>query len=775
MADKKSLSPTNSSKSLQTPMLEPGQTIYSFNGFELDVRRRLLFRNGQPVQISSKAFEVLLALLENHDRELSKDELMERVWRYQIVEDANLTVAISQLRKALGEKANENRYIVTIPGRGYRFVGELETGDGLIVAQHTVSEIVIEDEIEPERSSIIAPLPANANAGLQARLNASAANAELALPAAVSTRKKIPGPMILLFGIGMICLVLATILGLWFYNSRRNRLARTASPAFSQINTRQLTTNGKVSWALISPNGSFYVYTQPEKGDSKYSLWLGQINGRNDVQLRPPEEIFFSGMAFSSDSKTLYYATSPRRNTPSTLYRIPVLGGVPEQILSRVGRFYSLSPDDKQIAFFRADDVSSALVIANLDGSGERTVITRPAADQFSTNAPSWSPDGSLLAVAAVTEHQQEEFFIVQVGDGQMRRLTSFNWRDIVNLVWQRDGGGLIAVAKESGAVWNQLWQISYPTGEVRRISRDVDTYGSALSLSTDSNLLLALQERVLSNIWVAPADRAQQARQITFGSIGAVYGWNGMDWTPEGRIIFTGAKDSGRVIYSARADGSELKQITPAGFIDERPCVTADGRFIVFQSNRGGDGEIWRANSDGTDLRQLTHGGRNTVPHVSPDAQWVVYGSVRENKSAVWRVPLAGGEPVRLTDRESAYPRISPDGRVLACTYLDGNDSRPQIALIPIEGGAPLKLFDVARSASFWDGIRWTPDGQAICYLDWTGRIWKQKISGGEPSLLEAFREDELKSYSWSADGKQFAFAAGTANRDAVLISNRH
>ena len=754
-------------------MLDPGQMTYSFNGFQLDARRRLLLRRGRPVQISSKGFEVLLALVENHERELSKDELMERVWRDQIVEDANLTVAISQVRKALGEKANENRFIVTIPGRGYRFVGELERGDGIIVAQHTVSEIVIEDEIEPDPSSIISR--ATMSAGRQALLSDPASNAGLSFPAAVSTQKKISRPMILVLGIGVICLLLATILVLWFYNSRRNRLARTASPPFTQTNTRQLTTNGKVSWALISPNGNFYVYTQPDKGESKYSLWLGQIDGRNDVQLRPPEEIFFSGMAFSSDSKTLYYATSPRRNTPGTLYRIPVLGGVPEQILSRVGRFYWLSPDDKQIAFFRTDDVSSALVIANLDGTGERTIVTRPAGEQFSSNAPSWSPDGSLLAVAAVSDHRQEEVFIVQVADGQIRRLTSLNWRDIVNLVWQRDGGGLIAVAKESGASFNQIWQIDYPTGEVRRISRDVDTYGSPLSLSTDSNLLLAVQERVASNIWVAPADKPQQARQVTFGSIGAAYGWNGLDWSSDGRIIFAGAKDLGRVIYSARADGSDLRQITPAGFIDERPCVTADGRSIVFQSNRSGDVEIWRANIDGTDLRQLTHGGRNFIPHVSPDGQWAVFGSVRDNKSAVWRVPLGGGEPVRLTEGESAYPRVSPDGRVFACTYLTGSDSRPQIALMSIQGGAPLRLFEVPRTASFWDGIRWTPDGQAICYLDWTGRIWKQKIAGGAPSLLEAFREDELKSYSWSADGKQFAFSAGSANRDAVLISNRH
>jgi DNA-binding winged helix-turn-helix (wHTH) protein/TolB-like protein/tetratricopeptide (TPR) repeat protein len=127
-------------------MLEPERMIYTFDGFQLDARKRLLLRDGKPVQLKSKVFDLLLALVESGGREISKEELMERVWAGQIVEDANLTVTMSLLRKALGEKANEHRFIVTIPGRGYRFVGESQIAEGLIVEQHTVSQIVIDEE-----------------------------------------------------------------------------------------------------------------------------------------------------------------------------------------------------------------------------------------------------------------------------------------------------------------------------------------------------------------------------------------------------------------------------------------------------------------------------------------------------------------------------------------------------------------------------------------------------------------------------------------------------
>jgi Tol biopolymer transport system component/DNA-binding winged helix-turn-helix (wHTH) protein len=761
-------------------MSERNRTNYAFDHFQIDAQKRLLLCDGQPVQLTSKAFDLLIALIESGGREITKGELFERVWPNQMIEDANLTVTMSHLRKALGEKAGERRFIVTIPGRGYRFIAELQSREGFIIERHSVSQIVIEEETENERESAFAHI---AETKMLLQENGFASNADVAL-AAVSAVKAFPEPKIKSFrgrrftlflsGALILVLLLAGGFALWRYKSQQNNQSRSARIPFSQMTIKQLTAKGNINWAIISPNGKFYAYTLNDKGDFKISLWLAQIEDSNEIQIRPPEEALYRGLAFSSDSKTLYFSLNAKdQSEQGALYRMPVLGGAAEKILSDVGAFLSLSPDDRQIAFFRAneDKNSSSLVIVNLDGTGEREALSRPLDRAFSSNAPAWSPDGSMLAVGALDEQKREEVFIVQVQDGAIKQLTALAWRDIVNLVWQRDGQGLIAVAKEKGATDNQLWQIDYPSGDARRISLDVDTYGFPLSLSADSNLLLATQGRTESNIWVAPADNLAQARQVTFSSIGADYGWYGLDWSPDGKILFTGTKDQSRVIYEMDPDGGNLKQITPAGFNDQKMSVTADGRFIVFQSNRSRNTEIWRANSDGSDLKQLTTGGGNSSPDTTPDGRWVVYVSVRESKSSIWRIPLTGGEPLRVTDKDSFTPRVSPDGKLIACAYKAAESGPWQIALVPIEGGAPVKLFDLPRSANL--SLRWTPDGKVVCYRDWVNGIWKQDVNGGPPQRLPGLPEDAVLPFGWSRDGKLFAFTRGRTISDAVLIKN--
>jgi len=131
-------------------MSEETRPIYSFDGFIVDPTRRLLLRDGNPIQLTAKAFDLLLALVESSGLELSKEELMQRVWANQIVEDANLTVTMANLRKALGEKASEHRFIVTIPGKGYRFVAEMverSPQSELIVETTTKAEVTVEEEI----------------------------------------------------------------------------------------------------------------------------------------------------------------------------------------------------------------------------------------------------------------------------------------------------------------------------------------------------------------------------------------------------------------------------------------------------------------------------------------------------------------------------------------------------------------------------------------------------------------------------------------------------
>src|SRR5262252_5454909 len=108
--------------------------IYEFGEFQIDKGRRLLRRlDGTPVPLTPRVFETLLYMVEHHDAVLDKERIMEAVWPDSIVEENNLAQAISKLRQVLGETPGSHSYIVTVPGRGYRFVAK--------VTQHSTDKI----------------------------------------------------------------------------------------------------------------------------------------------------------------------------------------------------------------------------------------------------------------------------------------------------------------------------------------------------------------------------------------------------------------------------------------------------------------------------------------------------------------------------------------------------------------------------------------------------------------------------------------------------------
>src|SRR5436309_3214420 len=121
--------------------------FYEFDNFRLDTGERQLLHDGQPITLPSKAFDLLLALVENSGRLVEKEEIYNRVWGDQVVEESNLTVQISAIRKALGERTQNPRYIVTVPGYGYRFVGDVvipAEDREVVIETQTLSHIVIE-------------------------------------------------------------------------------------------------------------------------------------------------------------------------------------------------------------------------------------------------------------------------------------------------------------------------------------------------------------------------------------------------------------------------------------------------------------------------------------------------------------------------------------------------------------------------------------------------------------------------------------------------------
>src|SRR5215468_4287039 len=144
-------------------MPQRSRHFYEFGPFRLDPKKHRLVRDGELVHLPPKSIEALIVLVQNAGTLLEREALMQAVWADTFVEDANLTVAISQLRKALGQNGETAEYIETIPRVGYRFVADVreafEEPRPLIIERHTQSRTVIEEEEFPQADSGIASAP----------------------------------------------------------------------------------------------------------------------------------------------------------------------------------------------------------------------------------------------------------------------------------------------------------------------------------------------------------------------------------------------------------------------------------------------------------------------------------------------------------------------------------------------------------------------------------------------------------------------------------------
>src|SRR5580765_6689057 len=138
-------------------MTPPTRLIYEFDDFQLEPERRKLMRRGEIVPLPGKAFEMLLVLSSNRGRLLTKDELFQLVWPGQIVEESNLTVNMSAIRRALGERAGDPHYITTVSGRGYRFSGDVRqfAGDALTIERESFARLTVEQEVTEVTASAV--------------------------------------------------------------------------------------------------------------------------------------------------------------------------------------------------------------------------------------------------------------------------------------------------------------------------------------------------------------------------------------------------------------------------------------------------------------------------------------------------------------------------------------------------------------------------------------------------------------------------------------------
>ena len=733
-------------------MSEPRKNVFCFGEFELDADRRLLLRDGETVPLKAKAFDLLLALVENRGEILSKNQLLDMVWENQFVEENNLTVHVAALRKVLGEKKNEHRYIVTVPGKGYRFVGDLSQPSNMdvIVESRSVARIVVEEEISETDDQ--AP-------NYVRRLSA------------VADRYALAG---IISGV-----LLLTVAGAgWFYGSRAAVDEKTSANTAPRFSARVLTTavGGVPERVAISPDGKTIAFVERRRG--RQALRLGEIETNNSVEIIPFQERIYRHLAFTPDGKNLYFTARDANHFDPALMRVSILGGAAKDLAPKVSSTFTFSPDGKFVAFLRNDPVAmrSALVISDSEtGLNERELWVPELPSDVIGAGVAWSPDGRSIVFASSVEGGSR-LNAVDVADNSVRPIGATIPNRIVNITWMPDGSGLVINRNtEPQPNDGHIWFVPYPAGESVLLTDEILTYSFA-SLSTSSDKKIAIiQTRSDPRIAVSKESSMLGSELVLAGSRSRGEGMNGITTAPDGKILFTAVVNDSRTIWEMNPDGSEQRQLTShqKRSLDAQISVTPDNRFIIFESERTGSLEVWRANRDGSDAKPLTNGGHNSQPAVAPDGSWLVYTSLREGQFRLRRIAIDGGEPAAIAGAVGVWPDISPDGKLVA--YVHGGSARDpsrELRVIPIDGGSAVFSFKVPLSGVLYNRLRWWPDGSAIFYKDNSQGLWRQDLSGAMP--IEIPSEDDLRifHFAFSGDGS-IVYSGGTQMREIVILES--
>jgi Tol biopolymer transport system component len=572
----------------------------------------------------------------------------------------------------------------------------------------------------------------------------------------------------------VVLILLAAVAGISysFLVDRNNETGKPNQRDVPELKMQPLIASGNIREAAISPDGKFLAYTEDINGEA--AVWTKQISTNSNVQIAPPTKLDYFALRFSPNGDYVYYGIW--EVGAGNIYRVPTLGGPPLKVASQAFGQISFSPDGKQFVFERYDDekiVQSTLIIANADGSGERELATRTGHQYFSSPSGSWSPDGKFIAISVGddTQEHQQVFATVDVSTGEVKEFGKQRFDAISHSVWFNGQSELIFAASEIGNnTPRQLWSISYPDGEARQLAHDLSGY-QYLSVTSDASSLVAVRRESFANISFSKTGDFKNSEQISRGKNEGSWG---MTMAPDGRIVYVSNISGATEVWIMNNDGTGARQLTNDGVSKYTPTVTSDGKFIVFISEKGGR-KLWRMNMDGSQLTALTNGPDDGDPRTTPDGKSVIYDGYVNGKRVLLRVPIEGGEPQQLTDFVSFEPDPSPDGKYIACFYIDQTVKKIVLGVIPAEGGAIVKTFDVPQSVATDNSPMWTPDGKGITYIDWTGEVsnlYVQPFDGGLAKPLTNYKKEHIYRREWSRDGKQLAIVLGTETSDAVMFT---
>ena len=516
----------------------------------------------------------------------------------------------------------------------------------------------------------------------------------------------------------------------------------------------------------LSADGRYLAHTTSSSGLT--SISVRQLSTGSEVQVVPPRKERLGPIRFSRDGEfVLFLATSPDGGRATTLERVPTLGGPSRKLASDVGDVFNLTRDGKSVDFVRTKVKSneSSAIVRDLEQGQEKTLASVASPLNFQ-GAASLSPDGTTFFTVVHTAEKgiHGQFVAIDAASLAQTRFGPTSW-EVLSTSWLPDGKGLITSAYRYGETEGvQLFFVPYPEGRHRRITNDSNEYLD-FDMTADGSTIAAIRTVRVSNVWSVPAPGKARPKQLTFNatSDNAV---RTFALVGDGTIAFSSPTDHYEHVWTVGGDGQNARQLTSGASYEQVMRVLPSGELLVTQMGEDHTAHIAVRDRDGGNPRPLVRGTGEWFSGLSPDGQTLLYVRV-DSLRDLWSVPIAGGEPRKVTTAFGYTPEVSPDNRMVAFIAVpDVEGTSPTTCVVaPIEGGAPVATFTWPTQA----GVpKWTPDGKALSFLtmkDNVANLFIQPLSGGPPRPVTKLAEGQIDNYLWLPDGKRVVLQRTSEN----------